>query len=204
MIDVIGALLSLISAYFYIKERSIAWLISLLAIPFDIVMDFSVGVYGDLFLQFVYLVLLLYGWYKWRRGENTEDKLLVRRTTLSQVHFVTLIVVLPIIGVWLCLTYYTNSEVALLDATVTVLSITAIYLLSQKIIESWLLWVFIDILYFLLFMNRYMPFHAIMSLFDAAMCIIGYSLWVKEYAELQAAPALLINNNEESPIQATE
>src|SRR3989338_5024722 len=86
IIDIIGALLSIISGYFYIKERPVAWLISLAAIPFDVAMDISIGVYGDLFLQFVYFVLLVYGWYVWRSGQQVEDGLPIIRLSGKQFY----------------------------------------------------------------------------------------------------------------------
>jgi nicotinamide mononucleotide transporter len=180
-IDVIGALLSIISAYFYIKEKPIAWLISLIAIPFDVIMDFRIGVYGDLLLQFLYFILLIYGWYSWRHGAKVEEGLPILRITAKQFYLIGLLTLFPVIAVWLSIDHYTDSEVALLDASVTVLSMLAIWLLGKKIIESWLLWVFVDCLYVALYVYKQMPFHAFMSLFDSVTCVIGYFYWMKEY-----------------------
>lgn len=180
-IDVIGAFLSLLSAYFYIKERPIAWLISLSAIPFDVIMDLRIGVYGDLVLQFVYFALLIYGWYSWRHGVKVEDGLPLLRMTTKQFYLFGLMTLIPVLAVWVSLNSFTDSEVALLDSSVTVLSMLAIWLLCRKIIESWLLWIFVDCLYIGLYVYKQMPFHAFMSSFDAVMCVIGYVCWVKEY-----------------------
>jgi nicotinamide mononucleotide transporter len=191
-IDIIGALLSVISAYFYIKEKPVAWLISLAAIPFDVIMDLSIGVYGDLLLQVTYFVLLIYGWYTWRHGAKVEEGLPLLRITARQSYRVGLLTLFPVIAVWLSLGHYTNSEVALLDALVTVLSMLGIWLLCKKIIESWLLWIFIDFLYVGLFVYKQMPFHAFMSLFDSAMCVIGYVCWMREYGGLATASQLAV------------
>lgn len=180
-IDIIGALLSLISAYFYIKEKPIAWLISLVAIPFDAIMDLRIGVYGDFLLQFLYFALLLYGWYSWRHGAKVEEGLPLLRMTAKQFYMIGLLTLFPVVAVWMSLGHYTNSEVALLDASVTVLSMLAIWLLGKKIIESWLLWIFVDCLYVALYVYKQMPFHAFMSMFDSVTCVIGYLYWVKEY-----------------------
>lgn len=178
-IDLIGAALSIISGYFYIKEKSIAWLISLVAIPFDIFMDISIGVYADLLLQFTYLALLIYGWHCWRRGEQDEN---LPITILSSWKISSLIpiVSIPITTVWFCLTIYTDSNVALLDATVTIISVLAQWLMCRKILQSWLIWSVADGLYIVLYLTKQMPFHMLMSVFDFTMCIIGYICWVKE------------------------
>lgn len=186
-IDIIGALLSVISAYFYIKEKPIAWLISLAAIPFDAIMDLRIGVYGDLILQFLYFALLIYGWYSWRHGAKVEEGLPLLRITAKQFYVIGLLTLFPVVAVWLSLDHYMNSEVALLDASVTVLSMLAIWLLGKKIIESWLLWIFVDCLYVALYLYKAMPFHAFMSLFDTVTCVIGYLYWIKEYGTTMAA-----------------
>jgi nicotinamide mononucleotide transporter len=187
-IDIIGALLSVISAYFYIKEKPVAWLISLAAIPFDVIMDLSIGVYGDLLLQFTYFVLLIYGWYIWKNGAKVEEGLPLLRMTARQFYFFGLLTLFPVTAIWLSLDHYTNSEVALLDALVTVLSLLGIWLLCKKIIESWLLWIFVDCLYVALFVYKQMPFHAFMSLFDSVMCVIGYIYWMREFKTAHAVP----------------
>jgi nicotinamide mononucleotide transporter len=181
IIDLAGALLSIISGYFYIKERPVAWLISLAAIPFDVIMDISIGVYGDLFLQFVYFVLLVYGWYAWRSGQQVEEGLPIIRMSGKQFYGFTLLSSIFVIGIWYSLNTYTNSEVALMDSMVTCLSLVAMWLLCRKIIESWLLWIFVDCLYAVLFVYKQMPFHGVMALFDAGVCVMGYLYWVREH-----------------------
>jgi nicotinamide mononucleotide transporter len=190
-IDIIGALLSVISGYFYIKEKPVAWLISLIAIPFDVILDLSIGVYGDLFLQLVYFVLLIYGWYSWRHGAKVEEGLPILRMTARQFYFFGMIALVFVTAIWLSLNHYTNSEVALLDACVTCLSLVAQWLLCRKIIESWLLWIFVDCLYVSLYAFKFMPFHAFMSLFDAGVCVMGYIYWVREYGTTPSLAAIV-------------
>src|SRR3990167_7686226 len=181
-----GALLSVISAYFFIKEKPIAWIISLAAIPFDVIMDLHIGVYGDLFLQFLYFILLIYGWHSWHHGAKVEEGLPLLRMTAKQFYWLGMLTLFPVIAIWLSLDHYMNSEVALLDALVTVLSMLAIWLLGRKFIESWLLWIFVDCLYVALYVSKQMPFHAFMSLFDSGMCVVGYIFWMREYGNINA------------------
>jgi nicotinamide mononucleotide transporter len=195
-IDLVGASLSIISGFFYIKEKSIAWLISLLAIPFDIFMDISLGIYGDLLLQCFYFILLIYGWYAWRSGEKREDSLPMSKMTLRQLYLISLFMLLPTSLVWLSLDRYTDSNVAVLDSMVTVLSLLAQWLLCRKIIESWLLWIFVDSLYVALFVFKGMPFHASMAVFDTVVCIIGYLCWVKEFKQSSILPEVLALESE--------
>ncbi len=202
-IDVIGALLSIISGYFYIKEKPVAWLISLIAIPFDVIMDINIGVYGDLFLQFIYFVLLIYGWYSWRNGAQVEDGMPILRITARQFTIFGMVSLITVIAIWKSLNHYTNSEVALLDACVTCLSLVAQWLLCRKIIESWLLWIFVDCLYVTLYFFKEMPFHGVMSLFDAGVCVLGYMYWMREHANL-VVPAIVESATFDEPVTQSE
>lgn len=181
-VDIIGALLSLISGYFYIKEKSFAWLISLSAIPFDVVMDLQIGVYGDLLLQIVYFIILLYGWMMWRKGTIIEEVLPISRISLKQACKLILLTSISFVSIWALINLYTTSTVAVLDSSVTVLSVLACWMLCRKLIESWLLWVIVDTLYIILYIHKQMPFHAFMALVDSIMCMIGYTCWIREYS----------------------
>lgn len=186
-VDLTGAMLWLISGYFYIKERPVAWLISLMAIPCDATMDIMIGVYGDLFLQFIYFVLLTYGWYVWRYGNDAEEELPILRMTFSQFYFYAVLSSFVVTLIWMGLNDFTDSQIPLLDATVTCLSLVAQWLMCRKIIESWLLWIFIDVLYVVIYMLKSMPFHGLMSLVDACVCAVGYLYWLREYHGVKAA-----------------
>lgn len=183
-IDLLGAMLSFISAIFYMKEKPIAWLISLLAIPFDAVMDLNLGIFGDLVLQFIYCGLLLHGWYVWRASDKAEDQLSITRISLTTFLRTSAVSIGIVLLIWYGLNVTFPSDITPLDASVTGLSLMGVYLLSRKILESWLLWIGIDILYVILFSTKDMPLHALMSLFDAVMCVIGYTVWLKEYSGL--------------------
>lgn len=187
LVDLTGAMLWLISGYFYIKERPVAWLISLMAIPCDATMDIIIGVYGDLFLQFIYFVLLIYGWYVWRYGNEAEDELPILRMTLSQFYFYAVLSSIVVTLIWMGLNDFTDSQIPLMDATVTCLSLVAQWLMCRKIIESWILWVFVDVVYIVIYMSKSMPFHGLMSLVDACVCVVGYIYWVREYRGVKAA-----------------
>lgn len=167
-------------------------------------MDLNIGVYGDLFLQVTYFVLLIYGWYTWRSGAQVEDGLPIIKMTSRQYYSYTTISLLTITAIWISLSHYTNSEVALLDALVTCLSLVALWLLCRKIIESWLLWIFVDCLYVTLYLYKQMPFHAFMSCFDACMCVAGYIYWVREYNLVNPVASTRETANLDEPIPQPE
>lgn len=185
LIDLTGAMLWLISGYFYIKEKPVAWLISLMAIPCDATMDIIIGVYGDLVLQFIYFILLIYGWYVWRYGNEAEDNLPILRMSMKQFYFYSVMSGIIVTLIWMGLNKFTDSQIPLLDATVTCLSLVAQWLMCRKILESWILWIFVDVIYIVIYADKFMTFHGLMSFVDACVCVVGYIYWVREYRGLK-------------------
>lgn len=181
-IDLIGALLSILSGYFYIREKSFAWLISLTAIPLNITIDIRIGIYGDILLQLIYLALSIYGWCAWQTSNSTVHQAAsIIRVTAKQFYTLLTLTLLTILGIWASINYYTDSNVALLDSSITVLSLLATWLLSRKFVESWLLWIVIDTLYLSLCTYKQIPLHGFTAIIDAMMCVVGYTYWMREY-----------------------
>lgn len=182
-LDLLGALLALISAILYMQEKPSAWLLSLAATPIDAIMDFNINVYGDLILQGIYCTILLYGWYRWKNPNYSNESVSIRHISPNTIYNTCLLSGLLILISYSLLTYFSPSEISILDACVTSLSIVGMYLLSVKIVESWLLWVLIDALYIALFFKQSMPFHSLMCLFDGMICLAAFMAWRKELSQ---------------------
>lgn len=168
------------------------WPLGLLNNALFFLLFFRSKLYGDAFLQIIFALLSLYGWWSWaRREEGTV--LAVRRTGRSEALW---LVGLTLFGTWGAtrwLDHQTDSPVPLWDATVLVWSLVATYGQARKLLECWWVWIAVDLISIPLYVSRKLyPTAALYGIFTF-ICIMGLRAWTRERstALLQAPQAAL-------------
>jgi nicotinamide mononucleotide transporter len=135
------------------------------------------GLYADAWLQVVYLVLGVLGWYWWLHGGADRTALRVRRTPRWGWAAVLGFVGATTWVVYAVLTSHTDSVVPFGDAVTTALSLGAQLMLNRKWIGNWWLWIVADILYIGLYTVKGLYLTAILYTVFLAMCLAGLVQW---------------------------
>lgn len=106
---------------------------------------FSNKYYGDFMLNaFYYFPMQFIGWYMWNKESDTSETVESKFLTGKQRTTVFLICFFAIYGYGLFLEGVGGS-LPYIDATSTILSITAMYLMAKQYMEQWVLWVVVNI-----------------------------------------------------------
>ena len=129
-------------------------------------------------LEGIYFLSVFYGWYQWSRGGDAHSELPITSLSKKQYAEFAIIAIIGIIAVYLIL-QTTDSKIPLLDATTTVLSLIAQWMICKKIIQCWFLWFIVDAMYIGLYQYKGMPFHSITLAIYLIMAIVGYWRWKK-------------------------
>lgn len=134
--------------------------------------------FGDMYLQFFFIVLAVQGWYWWLNGGANRTELPVTRAKL----FDWSIVVGGIIGgtpllIWLLTS---KGSAPFWDAFTTSGSIVAQILLNRKKLENWFIWIVMDIIYVPLYWSRGAKLMSILYAVFLIMCVAGLRDWRKE------------------------
>ncbi|HRD69546.1 MAG TPA: nicotinamide riboside transporter PnuC [Legionella sp.] len=183
--DLFGALVSLLSTYYFIRLNNKAWLVGIIATIVNGCLYWQKGIYGDMALEIVYFSSMLYGLHKWRTvnsNNSTSDSL--GNFSVKQWIGLTTVFTLVFLVIFYLLRTYTNSNVALMDATTTTLSLMAQWLMCYKIIFTWIIWGITDLFYASMYLGKNLPIHSALMLIYTIMAIIGYSSWAKKYKKL--------------------
>ncbi len=145
---------------------------------FFIILFLNSKLYGDMGLQFIYVVLGIHGWYEWLRGGVNFTMLRVNRLHIREGVILAVIGILATTG----LTYYfisIDDSAPFLDALTTVLSLIAQYLLNFKRLENWFVWITADVIYVYLYIYKELYLTAVLYAIFIGMCIAGYNAWKK-------------------------
>lgn len=176
LIDIFGTLLSLITTYFLIKLNKLAWPFGIIATILNAWLYWSQGIYADMSLEIFYCLSMGYGWYQWNKQSNQTFQS-IRTLTQSEWISIPIVFVLLFTLIYYFLTTYTQSNIAILDALTTALSLIGQWLMCHKVIFTWVIWFFTDLIYALMYVNKQIPFHAGLMLIYTGMAISGYLVW---------------------------
>ena len=142
-----------------------------------IVVFFEFALYADAGLQVVYIVLGITGWIGWTRGRAADNRAATRRTPLRAIVVLAIIGVVGIAALTALLVNYTDSTTALPDAGTTVGSLIAQYMLNRRWIESWFVWITVDVAYIGLYAYKGLYITAVLYVLFIALCVYGYRTW---------------------------
>lgn len=156
------------------------WPIGLLNNLFFAVLFAGARLYGDASLQGVFFALGVWGWWRWARGGDRGKVLPVRRTRRTEwVVLGSLGVVAQAAGTaWLLLR--TDAAAPFFDTATVVLSLAATYGQAQRLVESWWLWIAVDVISVPLYASRALYPTALVYAVFLALCIVGLRGWRRE------------------------
>ncbi|MCX2431846.1 nicotinamide riboside transporter PnuC [Pedobacter sp. GR22-10] len=168
--------------YLAAKESIWNWPVSIISVVAYGLLFFREAMYGDMTLQIYFLFTAVYGWYFWIRKKVEQHRPISRLTAKQSFLAILFIPLLSILLGWF-MDRFTNSNVPYADGFCTAISFTAQFLLTRKILENWLLWVFANICYVPLFIYKNLNLSALLYLVLIIIAFNGYLNWRKTYRE---------------------
>jgi len=171
-----------ICIYLATKESIWNWPVSLISVIAYGFLFYKEAMYGDMTLQIYFLFTGFYGWYFWLSKQTEEHKPIALLNAPGWIISIASIAVLSLFLGWF-MAKYTNSTVPYADGFCTSVSFVAQILLTRKILQNWLLWVFADICYVPLFIYKHLNLSAILYFVLIAIAYRGYLDWRKTYRE---------------------
>ena len=78
------------------------------------------------------------------------------------------------------LSEYTDSRVPLFDSMSTALSIVAMWMLSRKLVEQWLVWLVVDMISVGLYIYKGIPITAGLYALYCILAVAGYVRWRRQ------------------------
>ena len=167
-------------AYTLLEYRASVWmwLVGFLMQSLGIILYYQKGLYADCGMEFYYLAMTVYGWWRWIKPKANSQKpiaisLFPRRLVLP---WLLLIAAIWAFIYWLLVTF-TNSNVPLADSFTTALSIVGIWALAHKYLEQWFIWIAVDVVTSVLYFYKDIPFKASLYALYVVIAIAGWFKW---------------------------
>jgi len=186
-LDITTTLLGL--AYILLEYRASIWMWAVGAVMqlLGIVLYYQKGLYADCGMEFYYLAMTAYGWWKWRAKHGVLSSVEDTSSSSTSVPITHIpirlalrwlgIALLLWLLIWWLLSSFTDSTVPVADAFTTALSLVGIWALAHKYLEQWLVWIAVDVVTCWLYFQKEIPFKASLYALYVVIAIAGYWRW---------------------------
>ena len=178
----------LIAVYVLLITRRIiwAWPLGLVVFTLFAVLFYQIRLYSDFFEQFYYIGNCFYGWFSWKKAQGEKKELDVSYATGEARLKAVLIIAaggtalgftMSRIHMWLPALFPQPAFCPYIDATATVMGFVAAALSAKRKIESWLLWICVNVICIGLYYARGVKFVMLLYVFFLALAINGLITW---------------------------
>ena len=186
-LEIVAAMLGLACVVLTIRRHVACWPTGLLMVLVYIVIFYRAKLYSDMLLQVVYVFLQLYGWYAWLHGGPARTPLVVGRVPARQILAWGILAVAASLSLGGAMHTYTDASFPFVDAVTTVASLIAQWWMGRKLLESWLLWILVDVISVGLYFAKALYPTAILYLVFLGLASWGWFEWRNAWKSRVAA-----------------
>jgi nicotinamide mononucleotide transporter len=176
-----AAIITAVSVYLQARENIWNWPTAIVSVLMYTVVYVKSGLYSDAGLQMYFLVTSIYGWYHWLRGGTGHTTLRVTRASKQ-------------VWIW-CLVlgaafYFADASITSriqgvafpwIDAGTTTVSLIAQWMVTRKLLESWALWIAVNVVYVPMLISKQLYPTAGLYFVLLLLAIKGFVDWRRSY-----------------------
>ncbi|BAU52262.1 nicotinamide riboside transporter PnuC [Mucilaginibacter gotjawali] len=179
-LEIIGVVTGLLCVALAAINNIWNWPIAIVSVGIFIFIFFKAHLYADMGLQVYFMLMNIYGWYYWSQAPDEEEKTPVLIVTKTELIYAGIAVVIFtfILG---SLLKYTPASFPFLDSFCAACSLVGRVFLARKVLENWLIWIFVNIIYIGIFIFKHLELTAIMYGVYVILALWGYFDWRREY-----------------------
>lgn len=178
----------LASVWFSVKERIWVYPIGLISVSIYVYLSFIYGIYADMGINIYYVLMSIYGWYRWLQPSESGTAKEITRNSGKEWLLSIVLFLLSWVILFVILQRFTDSEIPLWDSLTTSLAIVGMWLMAEKKVEHWLFWIATDLLSIPLYYYKDLLLTSGQFFIFTILAVIGWLQWNKS----------LLNRNQNS------
>lgn len=196
-IEFVGTLLNIWSVWLVAKKKTLNWPVGIVAVLLFLLLFYQIQLYSDFIEQIYFLITGFYGWWVWKKTDDKKDSetvdLHVSSSSQRIFYLATILFGTIVMGYFMSNihnyfpTFFTvPAAFPYLDAFTTVMSFVATILLIYKKVDSWAIWILVDVIGIVLYYVRGVKFISLLYIIFLILATKGfinwYQLWKKQHA----------------------
>jgi nicotinamide mononucleotide transporter len=187
VLEILAVLFGIASVWFAIKERILVYPTGIISTIIYVYICYEFTLYGDLIINIYYTIMSVYGWILWARmTENNALKI----TKSSKTDGLKALAIFITTSTLVIIVYlYTNRFDRItdyFDTFTTGIFFAGMWLMANKKIEHWILWIIGNIISIPLYFIKGLGFSGIQFTLFLILAIQGYITWKKSLDKNQS------------------
>ncbi|HCC8381357.1 nicotinamide riboside transporter PnuC [Acinetobacter baumannii] len=178
-LEIFAVLISLIGVGLTVIRNMWCWLFNFFAFVLYAYLFYEFKLYGETILQFFFMVVNFYGFYYWLKGKQQDHDIRIEPIAVQTAIIQMIIAAVGGLAFGLVLKNFTDAAVPMLDSQLAAFSLLATYWTSRKHIATWILWVFVDIVYVGMFIYKELFLTSALYAAFVLMAAYGWYQWEK-------------------------
>ncbi|MBP3331047.1 MAG: nicotinamide mononucleotide transporter [Tidjanibacter sp.] len=181
ILELIGVVVGLIYLYLEYHANIWLWAANIVMPAIYIFVYHDAGFYADMGINIYYLIISIYGWYKWRfvKTKRVEKEVPITHTPIKMILPLIVVTIAVFVAICYVLINFTDSTVPYGDSFTTAVSIVGMWMLARKFVEQWLVWLVVDVVCVALYVYKGLyPTAGLYALYSA-IAVVGYVKWLK-------------------------
>ena len=193
-LEFFGTVAGAVAVWLSAKGNVWSWPIGIINVVLFFFLFFQVQLYPDMFLQIFFFITNLMGWWRWTHPQQSEeDRKHELKVSLMSRQWLFIFIAIGLFGTiamgmlaknlhaWFPLAFSQPSAFPYADSFVTVMSIVATYLMVQKKVECWAVWLLVDAVACTLYFSKGIKFVGIEYVAFCFIAAFGLWNWWKQY-----------------------
>ena len=177
-----GVVTGILCVWLAAKNNIYSWPIAIVSVLIYIVIFYESKLYADMGLQFYFFLMNIYGWYFWIKNKSGGDATApVLWITKQEIILSLLGIVVFTAALGTFLHRQTDAAFPFIDSFCTACSLIAQVFLARKVLQNWLIWIFVDLIYVGVYISKDLYATAIMYALYVFIAGRGYLDWKKIY-----------------------
>ncbi len=198
-LEFFGWLSGLVAVALSAKANIWSWPVGLVNVTLSFFLFYQVQLYPDMLLQVFFFVTNVLGWWRWLHPKKNEAdahrQLKVSWMTAPQRIWLLVLglggtILLGTLAArlhdWLPALFQQPSAAPFVDSFITVMSVVTTFYMIEKKIESWLVWIVVDVVATYLYFVRDIKFYSLLYLLFTFIAAYGLYNWWREYKSYHA------------------
>jgi nicotinamide mononucleotide transporter len=185
VLEWVAAIASISSVLLLAKGKSYGWILGIVGSVLYGLVFFEQKLYANTILQVIFVIQGFYGMSEWNKSILKKESFSSKKLDfISLIALISLTLALAVI-ISSIMSMTTSNSSPLLDTTLSICSILALAMMARRFIQSWFIWMMIDVGYVYLFLSTKMWVSAGLYFLLLLICIKGYFEWNKKEVEIE-------------------
>ncbi len=186
--ELVTAVIGAISVWLSVRQNVWSWPTAIVNVLLSAVVYYETRLYADMGLQVIYAILSVYGWYEWLYGGAGRTELRVSRTGSRLASLLAAIAISGSVALGVLLHRTTDAALPFMDSFLSSTSLVAQWMMTKKLLENWLVWIAVDVLYVPVLIYKSLYWFAALYALFLILAALGYRDWRRSMATVAAAP----------------